>query len=101
MSPSQFMAEFPKATKSRLVDQSKLKELVDGGACKVRITERKYSSPIGMTVSGDLRGGAKGVDEWVAADGGNAYAIRTYDWVNVGDRGKTQLVVTFDTLYCN
>jgi len=101
MSPSLFMDEFPKATKSRFVEQLVAKDLIDSGACRLRIADRKYLSPIGLTVGDDLRGGAKGVDEWVAADGGNAYIIKTYDWVQVGDSGTTQLVVTFDTLSCN
>lgn len=101
MSPRQFMEEFPKATKSRFVEQLAVRNLIESGTCKLRIADRKYSSPIGWTVSDDLRGGAKGVDEWVAADGGNAYAIKTYDWVHVGDSGATQLVLTFDTLSCN
>jgi len=103
MAPGQFLEAFPKATKSRFVEQLKAKELIDSGTCQVRIADRKYLSPIGLTVGEDLRGGAKGVDEWVSADGGNAYAVKTYDWVPVtlGEYGGTQLVIVFDTLLCN
>lgn len=100
MTPSQFLTAFPKATKSRFIASADAKPLVESGTCKVRVANRKYSSPIGLTVSEDLNGGAKGVDEWVAADGGNAYVVNTFEWVTVGDDYATQLVVAFDTLLC-
>ena len=46
-----------------------------------------------------LRQGARGVDDFVVADGGNAYIIRNADWVLIED-GPSQLVLSFDTLNC-
>lgn len=43
---------------------------------------------------------ALGIDEWVKADGGNAYAVSTFEWVVIGDSGATQLIIVFDTLHC-
>ena len=100
MTPSQFLSAFPEATKSRFIASADAKALVENGTCEVRVANRKYSSPIGLSVNADLRGGAKGVDEWVAADGGNAYVVNTCQWVTVGEDGTTQLVVDFDTLRC-
>jgi hypothetical protein len=99
MTPSQFLDRFPKATKARFIDQITAKELVGNGQCRVRIADRRYLSPIGMTVGDDLRGGARGVDEWVVADGANAYVVNSFDWVQAGG-GATQLVLNFDTLSC-
>jgi len=48
----------------------------------------------------DLIYGAKGIDEWVKLDGGNAYVLTNYKWVTVGNQGATQLYLEFDTLKC-
>jgi hypothetical protein len=53
-----------------------------------------------MSTKDDLRNGAKGIDEWVKLDGGNAYVLTNYKWVTVGNDGATQLYIEFDTLLC-
>lgn len=100
MTPSQFNAEFPKATSSKFYDRKSSREAISREECKLLSEGRKYTSPIGLTVHGDLENGALGVDEWVKADGGNAYALNNFEWISVGDRGATQLVVYFDTMLC-
>ena len=56
---------------------------------------------MGMTVSEDLKFGAKGIDEWVKVDGGNSYVLKSYNWIAVGDKGATELHIEFDTMSCN
>ena len=58
-----------------------------------------------MTVKDDLRNGAKGIDEWVSLDKGNAYVVKNYKWMTVGYDSKngstaTQLYIEFDTYSC-
>ena len=55
---------------------------------------------MGLTVNGDLKYGAKGIDEWVELDGGNAYVLVNYKWVTVDEHGSTQLHIEFDTMLC-
>jgi len=61
---------------------------------------RNYVAPIGLSAKDDLRKGAKGIDEWVNVDGGNAYVLISYKWVTVDLGGSTQLHVDFDTMLC-
>jgi len=68
--------------------------------CKYLAKGRNYTAPIGLTVNGDLRYGAKGIDEWVELDGGNAYVLSNYKWVIVDQNGSTQLHIEFDTMLC-
>lgn len=100
MSPALFMQEFPEATNSKHIDKAALKNEIETGNCTVIAENRKYVAPIGFTVQGDVNNGAKGVDEWVTTDKGNAYAIDNFEWVSVGDQGTTQLIIHFDTLSC-
>ena len=67
--------------------------------CSCLTKNRSYTAPIGMTVTGDLRNGAKGIDEWVALDGGNAYVLKNFQWMTVRT-GTTQLYIEFDTYIC-
>ena len=60
---------------------------------------------MGFTVKDDLKNGAKGIDEWVLLDNGNAYLIKNYKWMTVGynpNNGSiaTQLYIEFDTYSC-
>jgi hypothetical protein len=100
MTPSQFMEEFPMATKSEFYGRADAKEALGNNTCKLLVAERRYVAPQGLTVDGDLHHGARGVDEWVRIDGGNAYGLDSFEWVTVGDEGGTQLIVYFDTLLC-
>ena len=47
-----------------------------------------------------FRNGALGIDEWVKADGGNAYSLVNFEWISVGDKDKTQLIACSATR-CN
>jgi len=60
---------------------------------------------MGLSVKEDLRNGAKGIDEWVSLDKGNAYVVKNYKWMTVGYNSKysstaTQLYIEFDTYSC-
>jgi hypothetical protein len=100
MSPSTFIVELPNATVSRYIDKAEYADKEANGECTLRVTNRKYVAPVGMTVHGDVRNGARGVDEWVGADSGNAYTINNFEWIIVDDEGTTQLTIYFDTLLC-
>ncbi len=100
MTPSQFNESFPKAANSKFYDSQSSKEAIARGECKVLVEGRKYVSPQGSTVDGDVKNAALGVDEWVKADNGNAYSIRNFEWIPVGDVSGTQLTVHFDTMHC-
>lgn len=100
MKPIQFLEKFPNSTNSIFFDRLGANEAISKGQCKLLVKGRKYVSPIGLTVDGDLQNGAAGVDEWVQADNGNAYALNSFEWISVGDQGTTQLIVYFDTMSC-
>ena len=100
MTPGQFLKEFPNETNSEYYDRTSADEAVSSGKCKLLVAGRKYTSPIGLTVDSDMKYGAEGVDEWVKADNGNAYAFNNFEWISVGDEGTTQLLVYFDTMLC-
>jgi hypothetical protein len=100
MTPSQFNEKLPKATSSKFYDRTSASSAISAGECRLLVGGRKYTSPIGLTVSDDLRNGALGIDEWVKADGGNAYAVSNFEWISVGDQGATQLILYFNTMRC-
>ena len=98
--PSQFIDEFPNKTSSDFYDSLKGNKAVSNGKCKLLVKGRKYVAPVGFTVNNDMKNGAIGIDEWVQADGGNAYILNNFEWVSVGEDGTTQLLIYFDTLLC-
>ncbi len=100
MTPSQFLESFPKSTNSEYYDRISADKAVSKGKCKLLVAKRKYTSPIGFTVGGDMNYAADGVDEWVKIDSGNAYALNNFEWISIGDQGATQLLVYFDTMLC-
>lgn len=102
MTPSQFNERLPKATHSKFYDRVSGTRAVTAGECRLMVGGRKYTAPIGLTAADDLKNGALGIDEWVNADGGNAYSLANYEWISVpvGDSYATQLIVYFDTLRC-
>lgn len=100
MTPSEFNEALPKVTGSKFYDRVSVGAAISSGQCQLLVANRKYTAPIAMTLSGELKGGARGIDEWVKADGGNAYSVVNYEWISVGDQGVTQLTVSFDTLKC-
>lgn len=101
MSPAKINDVLPTLTKSKFISQTQAEEAIKSNRCKYLVKGRKYTAPIALTVKGDLRNGAKGIDEWVELDGGNAYSLVNYEWVTVDHMGSTQLQVEFDTLLCD
>jgi hypothetical protein len=100
MTPNEFNEKFPKATMSQYFDHSTARDAIAFGKCKLLVAGRKYTSPIGFTVVGDVDNGAEGVDQWVKVDNGNAYTINNFEWISVGNKGVTQLIIYFDTMLC-
>lgn len=100
MSPTKLNATLPKMTKSRFYSRLDARDAVAAKECSCLVKGREYVAPIGTTTSSDLRNGAKGIDEWVQLDGGNAYALNSFRWVTVDHFGSTQLQLEFDTMLC-
>ena len=101
MTVEQFYTAFPDHTSSRYLTGVEAKSAVDDGSC-VLIDDHVYNAPIGMTVGQDVVNGAKGVDGIVANDGGNAYRISNFSWLEIGDGyGSTQLRIEFDAYQCD
>ena len=101
MTPSQFTERFPVETKSEYYDRAEANEALADSYCKLLVANRSYSAPIGFTVVDDVRNGARGVDEWVQLDGGNAYILNNFKWMTVDNYGSTQLIISFDTMLCS
>jgi hypothetical protein len=100
MSPMEVNNTLPSLTKSEFISQAKANEAAETNRCKYLVKGRNYTAPIGLTVKGDLKRGAKWIDEWVELDGGNAYVLINYKWETVGENGSTQLHIEFDTMLC-
>ena len=101
MTPMQVNATLPTLTKSKFISHSQAEEAIKSNNCKYLVKGRTYTAPMGLTVKEDLKYGAKGIDEWVMLDGGNAYVLISYNWVTVDQNGATQLQIEFDTLLCD
>ena len=101
MTPMQVSNTLPTLTFSKFITQSQAEEAVKANTCKYIVKGRTYNAPIGNTTTEDLKNGAKGIDEWVKLDGGNAYVLTNYKWVSVGNNGATQLYIEFDTMKCD
>lgn len=100
MTPSQVNDTLPNLTKSKFISQAQVEEVLKENGCKYLVKGRMYTAPIGLTVKQDLAYGARGIDEWVELDGGNAYVLTNYKWVTVDHNGATQLHIEFDTMLC-
>lgn len=100
MSPVKLYNTLPDLTKAKFIPQSQLDNAIEKNGCKFLVRGREYTAPIGLTTKGDLKNGAKGIDEWVELDGGNAYVLTNYNWRTVDDLGSTQLQIEFDTMLC-
>lgn len=100
MTPSQFNEHFPQATTSKFYTKTASNEAIKNEECRLLVENRKYTSPIGLTINGDVKNGAIGIDEWVQTDKGNSYTINNFEWISVGNEGTTQLIVYFNTLQC-
>ncbi len=97
MTPGEVTTALPAMTNARYMTIEQADNAVQARRARV-LARRQYAVPLGLTVQNELKRGAKGIDEWVAADGGNAYILLNYKWVNIGDDGSTQLHLEFDTL---
>ena len=100
MTPMEVNKSLPSLTKSKFISQSEVGEMIKIKNCKYLVLNRSYAAPMGLSTMDDLRNGAKGIDEWVEIDKGNAYVLKNFKWVNVGDQGGTQLNIEFDTMLC-
>ncbi len=100
MSPLEVNNTLPTLTKSKFVSQVQAEEFTKTNKCKYLVRNRTYVPPIGVSANDDLKHAAKGIDEWVKLDGGNAYVLKNYKWTTVDHNGSTQLHVEFDTMLC-
>lgn len=100
MSPSEVNETLPTLTLSTHYSQSQAEEAVNSERCKYLDRGKAYVAPIGLTVKSELRSAAKGIDEWVEVDGGNAYVLKSYKWETLDQYGSTQLHIEFDTMLC-
>lgn len=101
MTPMQVNRTLPMLTKSTYLSL----EQTQNPNCKCLASGRSYTAPVGLTTKSDLRNGAKGIDEWVSIDGGNAYKLINFRWITIstdqyGLPSLTQLVIDFDTYIC-
>lgn len=88
-------------TKSKLLLQSEVQEFISSNKCTILTKGRSYAAPVGLTAKKDIKNGAKGIDEWVQMDKGNAFVLNTYKWVLSDNYGSKQLYLDFDTLICD
>lgn len=100
MTPSEVNNNLPNLTKSKMLSPKQAEEDITSGKCVLLVNDRGYVAPIGLTTMDDLKKGARGIDEWVKIDGGNAYRLSNYEWVVVDNKGATQLRLKFNTLLC-
>ena len=100
MSPMKVHNTLPTYTQSRFLSKAEADKAISTGGCKILVKDRSYTAPVGLTTKNDLRNGARGIDEWVELDGGNAYILNSFKWVRVDHNGSTQLHVDFDTMLC-
>ncbi len=100
MTPIAVNNTLPTLTESKFITQAQAEEAIKANKCKYLVKGRKYTAPIGLTTKNDLKNGAKGIDEWVKLDGGNAYVLVSYNWITVDVNGSTQLHLEFDTMRC-
>jgi len=100
LTPLEVNNTLPTYTKSMFLTPKQAAEKQKDNKCKLLVRGRSYVAPIGLTAKNDLRNAAKGIDEWVELDGGNAYVLINYKWVSVDDDGSTQLHIYFDTMHC-
>jgi hypothetical protein len=101
MTPSQINNLLPALTETKFLAKDQAEKAIESGTCAYLEKGRKYAAPQGTTVKVDLKYAARGIDEWVKLDGGNAYVLTGYNWASVGDLGGTQLFVEFNTMNCN
>lgn len=100
MTPLKVTNTLPTLTKAKYMSAMEAQEAIKANRCTYITQGRTYVAPIGLTVKNDLKNGARGIDEWVELDCGNAYVLRNYKWVTIDTDGSSQLHVEFDTMLC-
>lgn len=100
MTPFEVNNTLPTLTKSKYLTLAQAEDNIKNNKCKYLVKGRTYVAPMGLSTYEDLKYGAKGIDEWVKLDGGNAYVLTNYKWVTVDQNGATQLHIDFDTVLC-
>ena len=100
MSPVQFSNTFPALTNSFYYNQNQANEAIINDKCKIIVSDRSYNALMGLSVKSDMKDAAKGVDDWVKIDGGNAFILNNYKWVTLDINRATQLEIDFDTMKC-
>ena len=101
MTPMQLNNTLPKLTKSKFISQIQVEDFLQNNNCKYLVKDRNYAVVMGLTTKDDLKDGARGIDQWVTIDQGNAYVLKNYEWVTLDHYGGTQLKLVFDTLLCH
>jgi hypothetical protein len=99
VTPEEVAGILPIMTDARFMTVAQAEDAVQAGTARY-LTRREYVVPVGLTVKNELERGAKGIDEWVKLDGGNAYVLVNYKWITVDNEGSTQLHLEFDTRLC-
>lgn len=100
MTPIQLNNTLPKLTKSKFHSQIQAEEVIKNNDCTYLVKDRNYVAAMGLSAKDDLKDGARGIDQWVSLDKGNAYVLKNYEWVVVDHYGSSQLRLEFDTLLC-
>jgi hypothetical protein len=101
LSPQQINSTLPTLTTSEFITRQEADEAEKNNKGKYLIKGRSYTAPLGLTTMDDLKSGARGIDEWVQLDGGNAYVLTNYKWVTIDGSGAAQLQLDFDTYLLN
>ncbi len=100
ITPAKVNGKLPSLTKSKYLSLQQADDNVKNNKCKYLVKNRTYTAPLGLTAQNDLKYEAKGIDEWVKLDGGNAYVLKNYRWVIIDQLGSAQLHIDFDTMVC-
>jgi hypothetical protein len=95
--PLQMHNTLPTLTQTKYLTREQAEAAVKENKGKYLVRGRSYAAPLGLNPKADLKNGAKGIDEWVKIDGGNAYILNSYKWVNTDGLGTSQLFIEFDT----
>ena len=95
--PLQMHNTLPTLTQTKYITREQAEAAIKENKGKYLVRGRSYAAPLGLNPKADLKNGAKGIDEWVKLDGGNAYVLNNYKWVNTDGLGTSQLFLEFDT----
>ena len=87
------------ATESSQVPMGFVGSAVESGAC-VELSQHRFQGKVGMTLSHDLNLLAKEIDSVVEYNGGDSYAIHSWEWVIVDGMGSTAPLVEITVMNC-